>query len=153
MIRSFLFALLFSPVFLSAQNKVGKTKAEVKKELDTWKNSNSSLTPKITEMPLVTTVTFRDPGYGVVKNIYSFNKSKICISEKTVTSSDSARQNYMNLVLEQPAYEWKKINGNQYISKFSSKMMIELPGNSVDHSFTIYKADWTKEVYEMLNKK
>jgi hypothetical protein len=153
MSRFILYLFLFSPFFICAQDKVGKTKTEIKKQLDTWKTANRSLSPVITDAATTSTLTIKDPAYGLVKFIYTFNKSKICTSEKTVATNDSARTNLLNTVLEQPVHEWKKINGNQYISKFSDKLMIEIPGKPTDHSFTIYKADWTKEVYDMLNRK
>ena len=49
-------------------------------------------------------------------------------------------------------FEWNKINENQYISKFEEKLMIELPAENYDHSFSILKVEWTKELYELLLK-
>jgi hypothetical protein len=131
---------------------VGKTKEVVQKELNTWKDANASFFPKITDAAMTTTLAIKDPGYGVVKFVYTYNKDKICNNEKTIAINDSARRNYLNSVLEQRGYEWKKLNGNQYISKFSDKLMIELPGDPRNFSFTVYRVDWTKETYDMLNK-
>lgn len=153
MFRFLLCLFLLSPFFISAQDRVGKTRTEIKKQLDSWKTENRSLSPVITDAATTTILTIKDPANGMVKFIYTFNKSKLCTSEKTVVTNDSVRTNLLNMVLEQSVHEWKKINGNQYISKFSDKLMIEIPAKPTDHSFTIYKADWTKEVYDMLNRK
>jgi hypothetical protein len=153
MFRSVFLSLFIFPLFLSAQSKIGKTRDELKKELDTWKAGNASFFPKITEAGNTTTLSIKDPGYGAVRFVYTYDKNKVCTMEKTISINDSARTNYINGVLEQRGYEWKKLNGNQYVSKFSDKLMIEIPGSPKDHSFTIYKVDWTKEVYDMLYKK
>ena len=141
------------PYISFGQSSIGKTKEAVKKELDTWKQANGSLYPKLSDLGNTTTLSIKDPGYGQVKFVYTYDKDKVCISEKTVALNDSARNNYLNAILEKKEYEWTKLNGNQYISKFTDKLMIELPGDPKNHSVTVYRAEWTREIYDMLLKK
>ena len=151
MTRSLLFLLILVPVFSQAQKNIGKTKAVLKKELLAWRSANASLLPKITETTSTTTVRYNDPGLKSIESVYIFDRKNICISERTLASSDSIRRVCLDKVLALPEYEWKKINGNQYISRFSDQLMIELPGDPKNFSFTIYRAAWTKELYDMLS--
>ncbi len=143
----------FAPLMAIGQASIGKSKDVVKKELDAWKQSHASLFPKIDDLGNSTTLSIKDPGYGLVKFIYTYDKDKTCISEKTVALTDSARTNYLNAILEKKEYEWNILNGNQYISKFSDKLMIEIPGDPKNHSVTVYRAEWTQSIYDMLLKK
>jgi hypothetical protein len=53
-------------------------------------------------------------------------------------------------LLAKEKYVWKKINENQYISKFEDKIMIELPTENKSNSITIIRTDWTKILYDIL---
>lgn len=143
----------FSPLLVLGQTYIGKSKTEVKKELETWKNTNAGLRPVITELGTTTTLSFKDPGQGQVKIVCSFDKRRTCISEKTVTMSDSIRNIYLHAILEKKEYEWIKLNGNQYISRYEDKLMIEIPGDPKNYSVTVYRAEWTKDIYDLLLKK
>jgi hypothetical protein len=152
MIRCLLLSLILLPFFSIAQGKVGKLRSEVRQDISTWISKNNHYYPSLKEADSVMTLSIRDMVYGKVQFQYTFNKDSICITEKTITSCDSCRRNYLNAVLEQGGYEWRRLNGNQYISKFGDHLMIEIPGNEKDMSFTIYQVAWTKEVYDMLLK-
>ena len=65
---------------------------------------------------------------------------------------DSCYKKYLNDLLNQKEYAWKKINGNQYVSKFASHLMLELPFDKDDFTFTLFRASWTKELYDILIK-
>lgn len=141
------------PLASSGQESIGKPKEVVKSELETWKKANAGSFPGISDGGSTISLAIKDPGYGQVRFIYTFDKSKTCISIKTIALNDSARNNYLNNMLEKKEYEWVKLNGNQYISKFSDKLMIELPGDPKNHSVTVYRAEWNQEIYNMLLKK
>ena len=153
MFRYLLILVVIIPLAGSCQESIGKSKDIVKAELETWKKANAGSYPTVTEIGSNTTLSIKDPGYGQVKFIYTFDKSKTCIRVKTVALTDSARNNYLNNMLEKKEYEWVKLNGNQYISKFSDKLMIELPGDPKNHSVTVYRAEWNQEIYNMLLNK
>ncbi len=153
MFKYLLILICFAPIITLGQSTIGKTKDIVKKELESWKQSHGSLYPKLSDQGKTTILAIKDPGYGQVKFVYTFDKNNICISERTVALTDSARTNYLNAILEKKEYEWKKLNGNQYISKFGDKLMIEIPGDPKSHSVTVYRADWTQSIYDMLLKK
>lgn len=84
--------------------------------------------------------------------IFTFDKKGKCKSETIITRCDSCLTGLLQKVLDQKKFEWNKINENQYISKFEEKLMIELPAENHDHSFSILKVEWTKELYELLLK-
>ncbi len=84
--------------------------------------------------------------------IYLFDESGRCKSETIITRCDSCLSRLLQAALAQKKYEWKKINENQYISKFEDKLMIELPPENPDHSFSFLRVDWTRELYDLLIK-
>ncbi len=143
MIRTICLLLLFVPLISLGQNKLGKSRADVKKELST---------PSLVETDSTIKIHFHDASSREIDVIYGFDKSGICISEKTITQCEDCRKPYLNDVLELKDYGWKKINGNQYISKFSNQAMIELPVDEKDYSFTIFRAVWSQAVYDLLLK-
>ena len=84
--------------------------------------------------------------------IFTFDKTGRCKSETIITRCDSCLTGLLQKVLDLKKFEWNKINENQYISKFEEKLMIELPAENYDHSFSIFKVEWTKVLYELLLK-
>ena len=143
MIRTICILLLFVPLISFGQNKLGKMKTDVKKELNT---------PSLVETDSTIKIHFHDASSREIDLIYEFDKSGICIAEKTVTHCEDCLKPYLNAVLEQKDYGWKKINGNQYISNFGSQAMIELPVDEKDYSFTVFRATWSQAFYDLLIK-
>lgn len=84
--------------------------------------------------------------------IYLFDESGRCKSETIITRCDSCLTRLLQAALALKKYEWKKINENQYISKFEDKLMIELPPENLNHSFSFLRVDWTRELYDLLIK-
>ena len=67
-----------------------------------------------------------------------------------ITGCDSCIKKWLRATLRIGKYGWKKINENQYISKYEYKMMIELPVNPGEHYYTILRMDWSKTLYGIL---
>lgn len=84
--------------------------------------------------------------------IYVFDEKGLCMTETTNTRCDSCHNGYLKLVLDKKKYSWKKINENQYISRYEDNMMIELFPEGEIRTFSILRADFTREVYELLLK-
>ncbi len=84
--------------------------------------------------------------------IYVFDEKGLCTTETTNTRCDSCHDGYLKIVLDKKKYNWKKINENQYISRFEDNMMIELFPEGEIRTFSILRADFTRELYELLLK-
>ena len=152
MIRTLALVLLLLPMSLPAQSLVSKSRTELKKELDKFVEANSGKSPKLTESEKSLTLSIMSPGTKQVSHVFSFDPAGICSAEKIIAACDSCLKEELNRVLEEKNYEWKKINENQYISKFADQLLIELPVDNKDFYFTIFRAQWTKEVYDILLK-
>jgi hypothetical protein len=147
-----IFALCFVLLSFSgfSQNYINKTKKQVKKELNEYVSKNDSLNAAISETATAITLSIKGPKTLPADFIFRFDKAGKCISEKIVAGCDSCFNKYFQAVLDRKKYEWRKINENQYISGFAAKMMIELPPDSKNFSFTILRTDWSKEMYDLL---
>jgi hypothetical protein len=67
-----------------------------------------------------------------------------------VAISSAAREGWLKRILDKKNFDWKKLNENQFISKFEDRLLIELPVDEKDLSFSIFKAEWTKEIYDLM---
>ena len=152
MIRTLTLVFLLFPLSVLAQEHINKSRSDLKKELDKFIEENKSKSPKLIESETTLTLTVTAPGTEMVSHLFTFDFDGKCKAEKIIAACDSCWKEELNLVLEKKDYQWKKINENQYISKFSDQLMIELPVESKDFYFTIFRALWTKEVYDMLLK-
>ncbi|HEV7780668.1 MAG TPA: hypothetical protein VGO58_05355 [Chitinophagaceae bacterium] len=150
MIRIIIFLFLFAPVTAFSQNFIGKTRSHVKKELEKTIAKNDSLTITLSDNDSTLVFSYKEGKVQPVDFIYGFNKAGKCRSEKTIARCDSCFKKFLTAALGQKKYGWKKINENQYISKYSAQMMIELPANETDFSYSILHTEWTKELYESL---
>lgn len=143
-IRLVCFLVLMLGLKAEAQSYIGKTRSKVIKELH-----NIMPDGYVTE-DSVLKIAYVDPGSGNVEKLFKFDKSGKCYSEKVKASCESCFNALLNSVLQSKKYEWKKINENQYISKYSEFMMIELPVEPGDYSFHVFHTEWNKELYRML---
>ena len=84
--------------------------------------------------------------------IYVFDKKGLCITETVNTRCDSCHDGYLKIILDKPKYAWKKINENQYISRFEDNMMIELFPEGEIRTISVLRADFTRELYDLLLK-
>lgn len=109
-----------------------------------------------TAMPIITTtdstinVTVKKTASLHTDFVYQFDKVKKCKSERVITGCDSCIKKWLQATLRIGKYGWKKINENQYISKYEYKMMIELPVKPDEHYYTILRMDWSKTLYDIL---
>jgi len=153
MIRIMMTFFILLPFVGISQTYINKSRTAVKKELAKYSLTNDSLKTSLTETDSSIVFLVRDPRTLRADFIYGFDRSGKCNSEKTIAWCDSCSAKYLRAALYRKKYEWVQLNENQYISKFSEKMMIELPVNDKDHSFTILRMDWSKMLYDMLLKK
>lgn len=84
--------------------------------------------------------------------IYVFDQKGLCNTETLNTRCDSCHDGYLKIVLDKKKFNWKKINENQYISRFEDNLMIELFPEGEVRTFSILRADFTRELYDLLLK-
>lgn len=142
--------LLLLPATGFSQNLIGRSKAQVKKILQKQILKNDSLDITLTDNDSLLIFSIKAGKTLPADFIYGFNKLGKCQSEKVIAGCDSCFNKFLKNVLYQKKYDWKKINENQYVSKYAARMMIELPPENKDFSYTILKTDWNKNMYKLL---
>ncbi len=142
--------LFLMPVTCFSQNFIGKSKIQVKKILQRQIVRNDSLTITLTDNDSVILYSVKAGRVYPADFIYGFDNYGKCRLEKISLTCDSCYKIFLQDVLAQKKYGWKKLNENQYISKYASRMMIELSAESKDLYYTILKTAWTKKLYSLL---
>ncbi len=97
-------------------------------------------------------VQWKEPAGASTEYIYAFDDKHLCFSETIIAHCDSCLSGYLQQVLDKKNFGWKKINENQYISRFADNLMIELSADAAIHSFSVLRVDWTRELYDLLLK-
>jgi len=145
--------LLFFPATVYSQQYFDKSKSEVKKELEAYLLDNKAINPALTETDSTLVLMVNDPVAQTARFIYGFDRATgQCNYQRTEAGCNSCYKNYLNNLLGQKSYDWKKINENQYVSKFADRLLLELPVEAKDYSFALFKTQWTKELYDLLLK-
>ena len=151
MLRYFILITLFLPLAVTAQEYLGKTKPELRKELKEY-TSTSGKAQLLTETDSTIVILPKEDAIRPVTYIYSFDKAGKCNFEKVTTSCKECFEESLQYVLAKKQYEWKKINENQYASKYEAHLMLELPPDDGIYYFTIFPMNWSREMYDLLLK-
>ena len=150
MFRYSLFILLFFSLSSQAQEKLQKTKAALKEELALSAKTGMVLVE--TDSTLV--FSSKDKKAADAKTfIYEFDSAGVCKSEKYITNCKNCYDRQLHLLIDQARYQWKKINENQYVSRFEDRLLLEVAPDADQYFFTLFRAEWTKEFYDMLISK
>lgn len=150
----FFLAIMLAPFSGSSQNFIGKTYKEVKKKLKRYQKSTDSFLVKITDSAEYIKMSVLGRDNNTADFVYGFDDKGKCKSEKVIAYCDSCYKKYLDAVLAEKKYGWKKINMNQYISSFEHHLMIELPVIEDKSLFyIILRTNWIKETYEIMNPK
>lgn len=153
MTRIFLSALLLFPAILSAQLHFDKEKSKVKKELEHFISRNKSINPSLNETDSTLVLQTEDKPGQFIRVIYGFDRvSAKCNVQQTVTDCDACYQEQLNKLMEQKSFQWKKLNENQYASRYEDHLLLELRSEENDFTFTLFRTDWSREFYELLIK-
>jgi hypothetical protein len=131
-----LFILLFTPSASSSQQLIDQSKAKVKKELKKYvaANNNDTLSVRLAETDSSLLVSVTGPTVSPVSFYYSFDRTGKCISQETKASCESCLEKFLSQALERKEYKWRKINENQYVSRFSKRLLLEIPAEFLqDH--------------------
>lgn len=97
-------------------------------------------------------VQWKESAGGNTEYICAFDDKGLCLSETIITRCDSCLSGYLQQVLNKKKFEWKKINENQYVSRFADNLMIELSADAAHPSFSVLRVDWTRQLYDLLMK-
>lgn len=144
---------LFVPAIAFSQKYFDKNRADVKKELEKYISINKNINPVLSETDSSLIISVDEADGKSTRFIYGFDKgTDKCIIQRTLAGCDSCYKKYLNNLLGQKEYGWKKLNGNQYVSKFASHLLLELPFENSERYFTLFRASWTKELYDILIK-
>lgn len=148
------FLIVYCAGICNAQSFIGKKPDQVMKLLNKYEAGANFEKPVITRQDSTITMLVKGSGNIQTTFIYRFSGSSgKCITEQVKASCDSCYKKYLDDVLAQKKYHWKKINENQYISSYSQKRMIELPVDPADFSYMILKTGWTKKLFSLLTNK
>lgn len=150
--RLFIIFLLIASYPAIAQKYLDKTKTEITQSLKT-KNKESK-TPVQFSHDTAGTLTFpvQVPGRSAADLSLFFDEKDKCVAERITVKCDSCLAPWLNPVLATTNYKWTRINENQYVSDFNSRLMLELPPDGKKNSYKLMRMDWTKELYELLMK-
>ena len=134
-----------------SQNFINKDYQKVKKSIAKYKPINDSTTISLQETDSSILMSIRGTGSQPADFLYRFNKEGKCISEKITAYCDSCYKKFLGDLLAIKKYKWKKINENQYISGYNSKMMIELPvKEETSFFYIILRTNWNKKLYQLI---
>jgi hypothetical protein len=81
-----------------------------------------------------------------------FDSSKQCNLEIWYFNSQSDLNTYLQQVLGDPKWGWKKLNENQYISDFAHQRTLEVPPENSAWQFSVIRSAWTRALYELLTQ-
>lgn len=146
-----LIILLLTSGRLWSQQFIGLRPAQVLRKLENYGTPAGYEKPEISQNDSTVSMFVKGSNGISTRFIYRFDKqSGTCRSEQVQASCDSCFRKYLDGVLAQKKYQWKKINENQYVSAYSKKRMIELPAETNDFSYKILKTGWSKKLYRLL---
>lgn len=128
-----------------AQTILGKSREEIEKKLQERysKDSLYSTDSTISHSPFPDNQSF-------LKYTYHFSPAGKFRWLTVASSSDSLFRATRDRVLSEKKYRWKKINGNQYVSKYSKKLLFETDPDIKKNSFKIIRTSWKRKTYRLL---
>lgn len=151
--KTVLLLLLILPALAYSQININKTKGEIKKEIAKFKKSTPALTLTVSETDSTLTIIKTDADKNREEALVEFDKAGKCRSELRTFNCDHCYKQELEALLGMSKYQWKKLNENQYISKFEENLMIELPTEDKTNTFNIIRTNWSKLLYDMLTGK
>ena len=144
-----LLSILVCNISVSSQGFINKDKSYVRKWLNKEIVKYDSLDIVLIETD--STIVYDVPeGKTLPLTITYYFKNGRCNAEKVKASCDSCFQQFLSARLNKKKYDWKKINGHQYVSGYKHRLLLEIPPENKDHSFMIIRSSWNREAYKLL---
>ena len=151
--KSSIFAACMKPAFLvsllvlslpgSAQEFIGEKQSDIINKVE--KNAPGTKFLR-TDSTLIYTDQQADTRFD-----YNFDSKGKCKMEIVTTSCKSCFQKQFDALLADKKYSWKKINGNQWVSKFRKKLLLETEPEPSRKSYRTIRTSWTRKSYKLLN--
>ncbi len=136
------------PASINAQLYINKSKSSIKNEVANYQKKNPSYRIDISE----TDSSFLIVEKNQTEHLLQFDNANTCKLESILLKCDTCYKTVLSQILEIKKYNWRKINGNQYISNFESKLMVELLLEENLTTIKIIRTDWSKLLYDMLKE-
>jgi hypothetical protein len=86
---------------------------------------------------------------GIITATFYLTKTGKVRTQKISSDCRKCFRAYLNSILEQSKYKWKQVNGNQYVSKFSKRLLLETDPE-FNPTFFMVGTTWTKNSYKLL---
>lgn len=151
--KYFLLLSFLFPASIYAQININKSKASIIKETTDYQKKNSSYSIDTNETDSTLWIVEINPEKNRTEHLLQFDKANKCMLESFQFKCDSCYNKKLSELLAIKKYNWKKINGNQYISNFESRLMIEVLYEETSKILKIIRTDWSKLLYDMLSGK
>lgn len=149
--RLFAIYLFLCPFSLLAQSYFDKDKETVKLELGQYVHKNKSLNPELTISDSSVILAITEPGNHRIRFKYGFDReSGKCNALETVAHCSACYKKHLDSLLEQKNHNWKKLNENQYVSRYEDQLLLETAIEEGDYSFILFKTQWTRDFYDLL---
>lgn len=142
-------AMLF-PVLCFSQIWINMNKASIKKEFNLLKKDNAAIHLKMSDSDNTLLIEKTISKTNRVDYSFQFDKNGLCKSAKSTFDCIPCYTKELTVILNVEKYNWKKINENQYVSKFDENLMIELPTDNATNSIHLIRMEWTKVLYDLL---
>jgi hypothetical protein len=145
--------MLLAPLLTYGQNYINLNKYDIKKIFNQTSEKKKIIKYKFANNKNNLIVTEGGSKKCQVKYEFSFDSVGKCNKEKIIFFCDTCMQHKLNPILGFQQYQWRKINENQYISRYEDRLMIELSPEKNVPSFSILRMDWTRILYDILTDK
>ncbi|MEP7319359.1 MAG: hypothetical protein ABI921_11475 [Panacibacter sp.] len=132
-----------------SQEFINFKKQEVRKILTKYTTDNNYKTI-LEETDSSFSFLVRDTAVRPIEVLFLFDKSGKCNYVKKTADCDSCIQKYIQETLNNKTLKWTRINENNFVSRFSKKISLEIIQNVEVHSFVLKRQDWKRKEYKNL---
>lgn len=84
--------------------------------------------------------------------VFVYDARGLCESEIFICPGDMLFTRQLEKILGKTKYQWKRLNENQFVSRFEDGLLLEISPEPPQRLFTVIRAGWTREIYELLLK-
>ena len=139
-----LFAVFFSLDTCAQAKLLGRSRSEIENKVRNDPYPGYQITDS--------TISYFIPGDDqlFIRVICHFSEAGKCNMIVVSSSYPPAYREYLAAVLAEKKYKWRKINGNQYVSKFRKRLLLETDPDLSINQFRILPTSWTRKTYRML---
>ena len=141
--------VLALPLLVSAQIQIGKTGTEIKSY---WKKQQKTgARYSIEAGPNLSILVTESRDKGAVHHTYEADSLGRCAVQRVESDNQEYTGNFLSQLLAIPRYQWKKLNENQYISRYEDFLLIELPADGSMKYVKLLHMEWNRTLYDLLS--